>query len=200
MLAPPGFPQKSYIHLIVIWSQLAVLKAHWVFDILFGPDKSENLAVLSHKGEAFWRCLVTSVQVIEGKMTPSRMGWDLLMSDLMRESFVVVILNNFLLLSRQSNGSFFATQWSIWDLSSPTRDWTRTPWAEMWSVNHWTTREVLNRGGFEARILFSVTLPIYKYEGKIKILYRFIEQSFRLCGRRRGWDVSREQHQNMYII
>ena len=23
---------------------------------------------------------------------------------------------------------------------------------------------------------------------------RFIEQSFRLCGRRRGWDVSREQH------
>ena len=29
---------------------------------------------------------------------------------------------------------------------------------------------------------------------------RFIEQSFRLCGRRQGWDVSREQHQNMYII
>ena len=29
---------------------------------------------------------------------------------------------------------------------------------------------------------------------------RFIEQSFRLCGRRRGWDVSREQHRNMYII
>ena len=24
--------------------------------------------------------------------------------------------------------------------------------------------------------------------------HRFIEQSFRLCGRRRGWDVSREQH------
>ena len=22
----------------------------------------------------------------------------------------------------------------------------------------------------------------------------------RLCGRRRGWDVSREQHRNMYII
>ena len=30
--------------------------------------------------------------------------------------------------------------------------------------------------------------------------HRFIEQSFRLCGRRRGWDVSREQHRNMYII
>ena len=30
--------------------------------------------------------------------------------------------------------------------------------------------------------------------------HRCIEQSFRLCGRRRGWDVSREQHRNMYII
>ena len=30
--------------------------------------------------------------------------------------------------------------------------------------------------------------------------HRFIEQSFRLCGRRRGRDVSREQHRNMYII
>ena len=28
----------------------------------------------------------------------------------------------------------------------------------------------------------------------------FIEQSFRLCGRRRGQDVSREQHRNMYTI
>ena len=30
--------------------------------------------------------------------------------------------------------------------------------------------------------------------------YRFIEQSFGLCGRRRGWDVSGEQHRNMYIV
>ena len=30
--------------------------------------------------------------------------------------------------------------------------------------------------------------------------HRCIEQSFRLCVRRRGWDVSREQHGNMYII
>ena len=30
--------------------------------------------------------------------------------------------------------------------------------------------------------------------------HRFIEQSFRLCGRRRGWDVSRGQHGNMYTI
>ena len=26
------------------------------------------------------------------------------------------------------------------------------------------------------------------------------EQTFGLCGRRQGWDVSREQHRNMYII
>ena len=30
--------------------------------------------------------------------------------------------------------------------------------------------------------------------------HRFIEQSFILYGRRRGWDVSREQHRNMYTI
>ena len=39
--------------------------------------------------------------------------------------------------------------------------------------------------------------PICRTEKK---RHRFIEQSFRLCGRRRGWDVSREQHRNMYII
>ena len=30
--------------------------------------------------------------------------------------------------------------------------------------------------------------------------HRFIEKSFRLCGRSRGWDVSREQHRNMYTV
>ena len=30
--------------------------------------------------------------------------------------------------------------------------------------------------------------------------HRFIEQSFRLCGRRQGRDVSRQQHRNMYTI
>ena len=54
-------------------------------------------------------------------------------------------------------------------------------------------------------------LPFYILAGlriKLITLYaeqkkkkdRFIEQSFGLCGRRRGWDVSREQHRNMYII
>ena len=35
---------------------------------------------------------------------------------------------------------------------------------------------------------------------KQKKRHRYIEQNFRLCGRRRGWDVWREQHRNMYII
>ena len=34
--------------------------------------------------------------------------------------------------------------------------------------------------------------PICRTEKKKR--HRFIEESFRLCGRRRGWDVSREQH------
>ena len=35
---------------------------------------------------------------------------------------------------------------------------------------------------------------------KKKKRHRFIDQSFRLCGRRRGWDVSREQHRSTYGI
>ena len=34
---------------------------------------------------------------------------------------------------------------------------------------------------------------------KQKKRHRCTEQNFGLCGRRRVWDVSREQHQNMYI-
>ena len=32
--------------------------------------------------------------------------------------------------------------WGMWDLSSPTRDWTATPFIGRQSLNHWTTREV----------------------------------------------------------
>ena len=35
---------------------------------------------------------------------------------------------------------------------------------------------------------------------KQKKRHRCTEQTFGLCGRRRGWDVSREQHRNIYII
>ena len=37
---------------------------------------------------------------------------------------------------------FLVALLSIWDLSSPTRDWTRVPCSEVWSLNHWTLREV----------------------------------------------------------
>ena len=38
------------------------------------------------------------------------------------------------------------------------------------------------------------------FKKKQKKRHRCTEQTFGLCGRRRGWDVLREQHQNMYII
>ena len=33
----------------------------------------------------------------------------------------------------------------MWDLSSPTRDWTHTPCIRVWSCKHWITREVLRQ-------------------------------------------------------
>ena len=47
----------------------------------------------------------------------------------------------------------------------------------------------------EFRKMVTITL-----NAKQKKRHRCIEQTFGLCGRRRGWDVSREQHGNMYII
>ena len=40
-----------------------------------------------------------------------------------------------------------------------------------------------------------VTLTLYA-----KQRHRYIEQTFRFCGRRRRWDVQREQHGNKYTI
>ena len=34
---------------------------------------------------------------------------------------------------------FFATLFSMWDLSFPAKDWTHNPALEAWSLNHWTT-------------------------------------------------------------
>ena len=47
---------------------------------------------------------------------------------------------------------------------------------------------------------FRKMLMITLYAEQKRKKKTFIEQSFRLCGRRRGWDVSREQHRNMYSI
>ena len=30
----------------------------------------------------------------------------------------------------------------MWNISSPTRDRTHAPTVEVWSLNHWTTREI----------------------------------------------------------
>ena len=35
---------------------------------------------------------------------------------------------------------------------------------------------------------------------KQKKRHRCTDQTFELCGRRQAWDVSKEQHQNMYIF
>ena len=32
--------------------------------------------------------------------------------------------------------------WVMWDPSSPTRDWTHTPYMGRWSLNHWTAMKV----------------------------------------------------------
>ena len=42
-----------------------------------------------------------------------------------------------------------------------------------------------------------VTITLYARQKK---RHRCIEQTFGLCGRRRGWNDLREQHRNMYII
>ena len=47
---------------------------------------------------------------------------------------------------------------------------------------------------------FRKMLMITLYAEQKKRSHRFIEQTFGLCGRRRGWDDLTEQHRNMYII
>ena len=42
-----------------------------------------------------------------------------------------------------------------------------------------------------------VMMTLYEREQK---RHRCKEQTFGLCGRRRGWDDLREQHRNMHII
>ena len=42
-----------------------------------------------------------------------------------------------------------------------------------------------------------VIITLYAKQKKRR---RCTEQTFGLCGRRRGWDVSREQHRNMYYL
>ena len=47
---------------------------------------------------------------------------------------------------------------SMQDLSSPTRDLTRTAAVEAWNLNHWTIREVPRRAILEYSLLMSFLL------------------------------------------
>ena len=55
-------------------------------------------------------------------------------------------------------------QWGMWDLSSPTKDWTHTPYTGRQSLNHQTTRKV----------------PVL-YLVKLNLLHRCSVLSFRGC-------------------
>ena len=52
--------------------------------------------------------------------------------------------------------------WGMWDLSSLTRDQTRTPCIGRWSLNHWTTREVPSSHSYNhIHVLRENVLTIY---------------------------------------
>ena len=52
---------------------------------------------------------------------------------------------------------FLTIHYSIWDLSSPTRDWTCASVLKVWTLNHWTTREV------PWHPLFEISEPAHSY-------------------------------------
>ena len=67
------------------------------------------------------------------------------------------------------------------------RDWTQVSYIG---------RQILYHLSYQGSPLYALTLLYAKQKKR----HRCIEQTFGPCGRRRGWDVSREQHRNMYII
>ena len=60
----------------------------------------------------------------------------------------------------QPSGFLYSTQfylpWGVWDLSSPTRDWSHVPCIERQLLNHWTTREVPRVSLFLNFLLFKM--------------------------------------------
>ena len=67
------------------------------------------------------------------------------------------------------------------------RDWTQVSYIG---------RQILYHLSYQGSPLYALTLLYAKQKKR----HRCIEQTFGPCGRRRGWDVSREQHRNMRII
>ena len=98
--------------------------------------------------------------------------------------------------------------------SSPPRDQTQVSWIAGGFFTNWATREaqktvaiIQSEVSQKDKDYYSILTHIYGIKMLMITLYaeqkkrhRCIEQSFRLCGRRQGWDVSREQHRNMCII
>ena len=68
-----------------------------------------------------------------------------------------------------------------------------------WQHNQWARAFVDRRRELRAEIaqLALTIIMTLVISGLICII---LEQTFGLCGRGWGWDVSREQHRNMYII
>ena len=65
--------------------------------------------------------------------------------------------------------------------------------------------EVSQKGKYQYSILTHIyiefrNMVMITLYAKQKKRHRCTEQNFGICGRRQGWDVLREQHQNMYII
>ena len=89
------------------------------------------------------------------------------------------------------------SSWGMWDLSSPTRDWTATPFIGRQSLNHWTTREVphiLNQAHLSMyrnihtltfthahRHTLPITLPTLFFHSIYHILSHAIIYSFYKC-------------------
>ena len=64
-----------------------------------------------------------------------------------------------------------------------------------WALGSITTNKVSGGDAIPLELF-----QILKDDALKVLCSRCIEQTFGLCGRRRGWDVSREQHRNMYNI
>ena len=75
--------------------------------------------------------------------------------------------------------------WDMWDLSSPTRDWTRTPCIGRWSPSHWTTREI--------QVIFAVV--VWEVECPLRNdMWTAVKEA--VLGRGRRW-VCMLQHQGL---
>ena len=87
-----------------------------------------------------------------------------------------------------------------------TQDWSPLGWTGWISLQSKRHSGVFSNTTVQKPINSSVLSFLYSpiltsiHDYWKNVSHRCIEQSFRLCGRRRGWDVSREQHRNVYYL